>query len=66
MGYKGEIYNKFMESVQLAKKSIYDEDSREILSEMKVEAYTAIKSSENDLNYSTKEFNNFLNKQKES
>lgn len=66
MGYKGEIYNIFMESVRLAKKSIYDEDSREILSEMKVEAYTAIKSNVNDLNYSTKEFKNFLNKQKES
>lgn len=63
IGYKGEAYKKFIESVELAKKSIYDEDSREILSEMKVEAYTAIKSSENDLNYSTKEFKNLFDKQ---
>jgi hypothetical protein len=63
MGYKGEIYEKFVESVELARKAIYDEDTREILYEMRVEAFNAIKSNENDLNYSTKEFKHFLDKQ---
>jgi len=45
--------------------AVYDDDPKEILHEMKAEAYDALKSSENDLNYSTKEFKNFLKKQKE-
>ena len=65
MGYKGEDYDNFMESVQLARKAIYNEEAKEILSKMKVEAYDAIKSNESDLNYSTKEFKHFIDTQKE-
>jgi len=64
MGYKDEICDKFIESVQLARMAVYDDEAREILSEMKVEAYDALKSNENDLNYSTKEFRNYLDTQK--
>ncbi|MFX0001518.1 MAG: hypothetical protein ACFE9Q_15815 [Candidatus Hodarchaeota archaeon] len=57
MGYQGETYDDFMESVNLAKKAIYDEDAREILKEKAVENIEVIKNDQSDLNYSTKEFN---------
>ena len=66
LGYKDGIYDKFMESVQLARIAMYDEEAKEILYEMRVEAYDALKSNENDLNYSTKEFKKFRDTQKET
>ncbi len=66
LGYKDEICDGFIESVQLARKAIYDEDAREILYEMRMEAFEALKNNENGLNYSTKEFKKFRDKQKET
>jgi len=66
LGYKDEVRDKFMESVQLARVAMYDEEAKEILYEMKVEAFEALKNNENDLNYSTKEFKKFRDKQKET
>ena len=43
-----------------------DEDAREILYEMRMEAFEALKNNENGLNYSTKEFKKFRDKQKET
>ena len=56
MGYQGDIYHEFMETVDLAKKSIYDEDAREILKEKAVESISVIKNDKNHLDNSTKEF----------
>ncbi|MEE9378832.1 MAG: hypothetical protein V3V33_12445 [Candidatus Lokiarchaeia archaeon] len=56
MGYQGDIYHEFMETVDLAKKAIYDEDAREILKEKAVESISVIKNDKNHFNNSTKEF----------
>lgn len=60
IGYKGQIYDESIETGQLAIKTIFDNDAREILSEKKIEAIEFIKIKQMDLNYSTKEFKNFL------
>ena len=45
-----------METVDLAKKAIYDEDAQEILKEKAVESINVIKNDKNHLDNSTKEF----------
>ena len=60
MGYQGDTLEEFMETVNLAKKAIYNEGAREILKEKAVESIEVIKNNQNDLNYSTKEFKEFL------
>ncbi|UCD00441.1 MAG: hypothetical protein JSV23_05985 [Promethearchaeota archaeon] len=56
MGYKGNTYDKFMETVDLAKTAIHNDEAREILKEKAIESIETIKNDQNDLHYSTKEF----------
>jgi len=63
MGYQGDTCDEFMETVDLARKAIYDEDAREILKEKAVESISFIK---NHLDNSTKEFAEYLKKESET
>lgn len=56
MDYQGNRYGEFMETIDLAKKAIYNEDAREILKEKAVESISVIKNDKNHFDNSTKEF----------
>ncbi len=60
MGYQEKVYDEFMETVELTKKAIYDEDSREILREKAIESIEVIKNKRNQLDNSTKEFEELM------
>lgn len=61
MRNQGKNYDKFMESVGLAKKAIINNEIHEIIKEKAIEGIKVIINDQNQLDHSTKEFKEFLN-----
>lgn len=57
---QGKNYDKFMESVELAKKAIFNNVICEILKEKAIKGIKVIINDQNQLDHSTKEFKEFL------